>query len=724
MGTTRSKLSGLARGTGALAVLLLLSQSAVDAAGFVKVIGARTRNNVSNSSITVTIPSSDVAAGNSILVTVQAGSSAGVISCSDPTNGAYSTDVSSAPDGNRIAIASKHNVAALGFGTLITCTYPTFSGVSSVAAYEFIGLEPVNTLDQTAQDGSSLAGVASSRLTAVTGQANELVFGLFWLSNPPPTETFTPATSGGSPVESPYAPPYSQPTGVGTQYALYRIVSSIRQYEANGTIGGTGTWKAQVATYRLAPDLCAGVGCDDGNSCTADSCDPGTGLCAHAPEPAGTSCGSPSSGICDAPDECDDSGVCQTNHVADGTVCGEVDSDCEKPDTCLAGACHDNGVKPAGVACGDSSSNPCDAPDACNGSGFCQANHATDGTACGDSGTECVNQDSCVAGTCHDNGFPAAGTPCGDRSSGVCDASNACDGSGHCDPNNLASGTPCNDGEACTIGDACAAGECVGTRDEVCFACVGNSLPVVVPVANAEPTEPTPVGSANIIVAAVFTDTPGQGHTCTIDWGDGSGPDAGGVIEPTLTDPGSCIGAHLYTAVGVYVVSITITDPCDESATAVHQYAVIYDPEGGFVTGGGWFDSPPGACAPNPVLSGRANFGFVAKHLKGHLAGETHLRFIMAGFRFDADSCEWLAISGAKARCRGTGSVNGNGSFAFELTAWDGQGPGGGGVDKLRIRIWDSDQGNAVVYDNQMNAPESAEPTTALGGGSLVIQKK
>jgi len=51
----------------------------------------------------------------------------------------------------------------------------------------------------------------------------------------------------------------------------------------------------------------------------------------------------------------------------------------------------------------------------------------------------------------------------------------------------------------------------------------------------------------------------------------------------------------------------------------------------------------------------------------------------------------------------------------------DGQGSGGGGVDKIRMKIWDKNNGNAIVYDNQMGASDSANPTTAISGGSIVL---
>ena len=52
------------------------------------------------------------------------------------------------------------------------------------------------------------------------------------------------------------------------------------------------------------PDLCAGVDCDDSNECTADLCDPLTGLCTNDNAPDGIACDSCAStcqaGVCDA----------------------------------------------------------------------------------------------------------------------------------------------------------------------------------------------------------------------------------------------------------------------------------------------------------------------------------------------------------------------------------------------------------------------------------------
>lgn len=143
---------------------------------------------------------------------------------------------------------------------------------------------------------------------------------------------------------------------------------------------------------------------------------------------------------------------------------------------------------------------------------------------------------------------------------------------------------------------------------------------------------------------------------------------------------------------------------------------------GGFVTGGGWITSPAGAYTPNLSLTGKANFGFVSKYQKGASVptGQTEFQFKVANFNFQSTSYDWLVIAGARAQYKGTGTINGAGSYSFLLTAIDGQISGGGGSDKFRIKIWDA---GGVVYDNQMGAGDNDNPTTVLGGGSIVIHK-
>jgi hypothetical protein len=81
-------------------------------------------------------------------------------------------------------------------------------------------------------------------------------------------------------------------------------------------------------------------------------------------------------------------------------------------------------------------------------------------------------------------------------------------------------------------------------------------------------------------------------------------------------------------------------------------------------------------------------------------------------------------ISGARAQYKGVGTINGTGNYGFLLTAIDGQINGGGGADKFRIKIWDKNNGDTIVYDNMLGAADGDNPTTVLGGGSVVIHAK
>ncbi|MFN2317005.1 MAG: hypothetical protein ABR551_08445 [Gemmatimonadales bacterium] len=174
--------------------------------------------------------------------------------------------------------------------------------------------------------------------------------------------------------------------------------------------------------------------------------------------------------------------------------------------------------------------------------------------------------------------------------------------------------------------------------------------------------------------------------------------------------------------VGVYDICVTAEDGAGNISSAECTMLAVYDPNAGFVTGGGWINSPPEAYVPDASLTGKATFGFVSKYQKGKTTptGNTQFQFKAGDLNFSSTSYEWLVVSGARAQFKGAGTINGGGDYRFMLTAIDGQISGGDGTDKFRIRIWDNDDGG-LVYDNQLNAPDSDDPTTVIGGGSIVI---
>jgi hypothetical protein len=236
---------------------------------------------------------------------------------------------------------------------------------------------------------------------------------------------------------------------------------------------------------------------------------------------------------------------------------------------------------------------------------------------------------------------------------------------------------------------------------------------------------PIPVNTT-INTSASFTD-PGRPdtHTAIWNWDDLGNPTSAGAVTET-NGSGSVSGSHTFTAAGVYEVKLAVTDDDGGAGQSIFQYVVVYDPDGGFVTGGGWINSPTGAYGPDPTLSGRANFGFVSKYKKGANVptGNTEFQFEAGNFNFHSTVYEWMVVAGAKAQYKGSGTVNGAGDYRFMLTATDGQINGGGGVDKFRIKIWDNASGG-VIYDNKRGTSDdidSADPQ-AIGGGSIVIHK-
>ncbi|UCD52859.1 MAG: PKD domain-containing protein, partial [Phycisphaerales bacterium] len=235
-----------------------------------------------------------------------------------------------------------------------------------------------------------------------------------------------------------------------------------------------------------------------------------------------------------------------------------------------------------------------------------------------------------------------------------------------------------------------------------------NVPPTVGPISG--PMDPVPVGT-EISVSAAFTD-PGTAdtHASICNWGDHSEDD----LDPA-TSPVDY--AHTYITPGVYTVTITVTDDNGGQGISKFEFVVVYDPSAGFVTGGGWIDSPAGAYVPDATLIGKASFGFVSKYKKGANTptGNTEFQFKAGDLNFHSSSYDWLVITqgGSNAQFKGTGTINGMGSYQFMLWAGDDD------PDTFRIRIWEEDEDSGAeidIYDNGFDQ--------AIGGGSIVIHQK
>jgi PKD repeat protein len=238
---------------------------------------------------------------------------------------------------------------------------------------------------------------------------------------------------------------------------------------------------------------------------------------------------------------------------------------------------------------------------------------------------------------------------------------------------------------------------------------VDNVAPVITNLIG--PSDPLGVGT-QVSLTASFSDPGSEDtHTAIWSWGDGS-------TNSETINGHTVQGSHTYTSAGVYTVSLVVNDKDGGEGRADYRYVVVYDPSGGFVTGGGWINSPTGAYLNDPSLTGKATFGFVSRYLKGAniLTGNTQFVFHAADFVFQSSAYEWLVISGTKAQFKGSGTINGEGSYQFLLSAFDAS------PDHMRIKIWDTET-EEVIYDNKRGDGDSSDAATELGGGSITIHK-
>lgn len=200
-----------------------------------------------------------------------------------------------------------------------------------------------------------------------------------------------------------------------------------------------------------------GASCDDGNSCTLDSCDEIKG-CQHAPI---------DEAVCDDGDECtyEDScmgGECngQPTNCDDGNVC-TVDG-CDS----ITGCYHDLATNPCCVGgvsiCDDD--NPCTNDD-CDPETF-ECLYTNNTAACSD-GNSCTVGDSCDEGDC-----AGASKNCSDGNDCTRDY---CEG-GLCFHDNE-TGTVCSDGLDCSVNDHCEDGVCIA--DESGCVCQPTFYPAV-----------------------------------------------------------------------------------------------------------------------------------------------------------------------------------------------------------------------------------------------------
>jgi len=222
--------------------------------------------------------------------------------------------------------------------------------------------------------------------------------------------------------------------------------------------------------------------------------------------------------------------------------------------------------------------------------------------------------------------------------------------------------------------------------------------------------------NTTVTATAVVSDaTKHDTYTCSMAWDGGAGTTTGTVSN------GICTSSRTFTSAGVYQGTMTLVDDDGGTTNLTSDPVVVYDRNGGWVTGNGTITVAAGSSRANPSAAGPARFAFVSKYVKGQSvpSGATQFRFQIGDVSIRSTSYDWMVVSGAKAQYKGKANVNGKSGYAFLLTAVDGD--LNGTTDAFRLKV--TDNKGAVVFDNQLGQPDSAAPQT-ISSGKVVISTK
>jgi hypothetical protein len=194
---------------------------------------------------------------------------------------------------------------------------------------------------------------------------------------------------------------------------------------------------------------------------------------------------------------------------------------------------------------------------------------------------------------------------------------------------------------------------------------VDNLAPAITVLGNSSPTcGGTPEGTP-ITVSGAFTDVGTlDTHAATVDWGDGSLPEAISLIQGSGS--GTFSGTHAYADGGFYSITVTLDD--DDSGSFVLSTTAV-------ITGAGL--APDGTL----VIIGTSGDDEVTVNRQGNGIIKVHTDFLPTGnFKtFDADDVDRIMAF----LCDGDDHLNVSGNFDRPLMAHGGDGDdhlnGGGG---------------------------------------------
>ena len=201
---------------------------------------------------------------------------------------------------------------------------------------------------------------------------------------------------------------------------------------------------------------------------------------------------------------------------------------------------------------------------------------------------------------------------------------------------------------------------------------------VTIDFGDADEDDPSSV-STTCVVSSAQPITMGNPNCELVDEPDASG---GGLVASNFT----------YAEPGVYTVTVTVEDSAGNVDTSVFEFAVVYDPAAGRVSGAGWFWSGDEAYDDPDPWGEWAFFGYRARYRNNEPTprGKTRLH-LLGEFYFRSTSYDYLIINDTMAVAEGTGRIGSDTGYRFRV-----QGVDNGWIDFFQITIWDDATGEIL----------------------------
>lgn len=177
-------------------------------------------------------------------------------------------------------------------------------------------------------------------------------------------------------------------------------------------------------------------------------------------------------------------------------------------------------------------------------------------------------------------------------------------------------------------------------------------------------------------------------HSATVDWGDGSGPQAAAISE--RNGRGELSSVHTYASAGDYNIVVRITD---STGRATLQTRRVYMPPP-------WLQGIVGE-GSLPAAGWRSGQATLAFRLAAPLAStdgkNQPFTFVLQGrVAFKGEQLERISRNGNTITLEGSGKLNGQPGYRFRVEARDGQRGGALEADRLTVRIESADPGGSA----------------------------